>query len=263
MTMLLSCRGLSVSFGGVHALVDVELDLAAGQLVGLIGPNGAGKTTLIDAVTGYVRSHGTVQLAGDDVSTLPPHKRARRGLARTWQAVELFDDLSVAHNLQVAAARPTVRSTAAAMLRGPRDAADPACERALALLGLAHLGDRMPEELSQGQRKLVGVARALAQSPLVVCLDEPAAGLDTAESEALGRRLRSVVDDGISLLLIDHDMGLVLSVCDYIVVLNFGRVIASGPPEQVCRDPRVVEAYLGASAKDFQGDLQSVVGGDA
>jgi branched-chain amino acid transport system ATP-binding protein len=229
-TTVLSARGVSVSFGGVRALVDVDLDVPEGKLVGLIGPNGAGKTTFIDAITGFVRSRGTVELAGRDLSGLPPHERARSGLARTWQASELFDDLTVGEHVTVVGQRET--------------------DETLAIVGLESAVDKLPAQLSQGERKLVGVARAMAAAPSVICLDEPAAGLDTAESERLGRQLRQVVDGGTAMLLVDHDMGLVLSVCDVITVLEFGEVIATGTPEEMRRDRRVVEAYLGTAGAE-------------
>jgi branched-chain amino acid transport system ATP-binding protein len=229
---VLRASGVSVSFGGLRALVDVGLEVGEGQLVGLIGPNGAGKTTFIDAISGFVRSRGRVELDGHDLSPLPPHARARRGLARTWQSIELFDDLTVRENLAVAA-------------RG----AD-AIDRALELLGIGALADVMATDLSQAKRKLVGVARALAAEPRLICLDEPAAGLDANESAELGRRLRRLVDAGTSMLLVDHDMGLVLGVCDDVVVLNFGEVIAHGPPEVVRGDPAVITAYLGSAAAE-------------
>jgi branched-chain amino acid transport system ATP-binding protein len=244
---VLSVQSVSVSYGGVHALSDVSLEVEEGQLVGLIGPNGAGKTTFVDAVTGLVPASGRVELDGRDLTGRPPHTRSRRGLARTFQSSELFDDLTVAENLQVTADRPSWW-TALGETLGRRTPANPAVAEALEVLGLQDLAGASAHELSQGRRKLVGVARALAARPRVICLDEPAAGLDTAESAELGRRLRAVADAGTALLLIDHDMSLVMGICDHVVVLEFGKVIASGPPARVRTDPAVIAAYLGASA---------------
>jgi ABC-type branched-subunit amino acid transport system ATPase component/ABC-type branched-subunit amino acid transport system permease subunit len=233
--------GLSVTFGGVHALSEVSLEVREGELVGLIGPNGAGKTTLVDAASGFVASTGRVELGGADLGGLQPYERARRGLARTWQSTELFEDLDVRENLTVAA-----KEGAAASRDGA--ARDEAAAQTLALVGMDWAGQAMPSQLSMGQRKLVGVARALAARPRLLCLDEPAAGLDTRESRELGACLRGLADQGQSMLLIEHDMGLVLGICDRVVVLEFGRVIADGPPEVVRADPRVIAAYLGEDA---------------
>ena len=229
---VLRVNGLSVAFGGVRALSDVDLEVREGELVGLIGPNGAGKTTLIDAVTGFVHFSGTVELDGRDVGRLAPYQRARLGLGRTWQSTDLFDDLDVRENLTVAA---------------PKDTGE--VDSTLASVGIDVASEAMPGQLSQGQRKLVGIARALASSPRLVCLDEPAAGLDTNESEQLGARLRELADQGQSTLLIDHDMGLVLSICDRVVVLEFGKVIADDVPDVVRRDPNVISAYLGGGSQ--------------
>jgi branched-chain amino acid transport system ATP-binding protein len=248
MTPVLKATGISVRFGGVHAVVDVDLEVADGQLVGLIGPNGAGKTTFIDAISGFVRYEGRVELDGGDLTGLPPHVRARRGLARTWQSIELFDDLTIAENLLVASHRPSAWRTVKETVSTPDDASGEVGP-VLELLGLEATADRLPTELSQGQRKLAGIARALVAEPRVVCLDEPAAGLDTRESEELGVRLRRMADDGQSMLLVDHDMGLVLGICDEVVVLEFGEVIARGAPDVVRADPRVIGAYLGSAAE--------------
>jgi len=245
---LLETRDMSVTFGGLRAVNEVNFTVEQGQLVGLIGPNGAGKTTFIDGITGFVRTTGRIELDGREISGLPANKRAALGLGRTWQSLELFDDLTVAENLQVAAERQSPGSFLADLVHPRRSRDEGGVEYALDVLDLRDLAGKMPNELSQGQRKLVSAARALAARPKLVCMDEPAAGLDTAESQALGARLRRIIDADITIFLVDHDMGLVLNVCDYIYVIEFGLLIAQGTPNEIRSDARVIEAYLGESA---------------
>ena len=254
-SVLLVATDISVSFGGLKALDDVDLSVADGQLVGLIGPNGAGKTTFIDAISGFVPYSGRVELDGRELEGLGAHRRAALGLARTWQSVELFDDLSVRENLAVASYHPSVWATVKETFSRPVSSTD-AADAALELLGLESIADAQPEDLTQTQRKLVGIGRALAAQPRLLCLDEPAAGLDTVEGDELGRRLRAVVDAGTPMLLIDHDMGLVLGISDYVVVVEFGKVIAQGTPEVVRRDPHVIAAYLGSAAADLEATVE-------
>ncbi len=254
MTPVLEAHALSVSFGGVRAVVDVDLTIEPGQLVGLIGPNGAGKTTFIDAISGFVPYRGSVMLDGNDLSGKAPHVRARMGLARTWQSIELFDDLTVHENIAVASQHPSALGAVREVVSRPTDGTAQV-EEALRIFELEGLSEAMPSELSQAHRKLVGVARALAAAPRLLCLDEPAAGLDTLESEALGRHLRETVDKGTTTLLVDHDMGLVLTISDYVVVLEFGEVIAQGSPETVRADPKVISAYLGAAGAEVSAEL--------
>jgi branched-chain amino acid transport system ATP-binding protein len=242
--------GLSVAYGGVRAVDRADLSVAAGEVVGLIGPNGAGKTTLIDAITGFVRCEGSVVLDGRDISGLPPHRRARLGMARTFQLVELFDDLTIAENVAASNERPSWRGVARDLVRPRPVRVDGVVGDALDLLGLSGVGDRLPTDLSHGQRRLAACARAVVGHPSLICMDEPAAGLDSSESRVLGGHLRSIVEHGSAILLVDHDMSMVLEVCDRIYVLEFGKVIASGTPDEVRRHPAVVAAYLGRTAGD-------------
>jgi branched-chain amino acid transport system ATP-binding protein len=251
---LLQTTEMSVTFGGLRAVNAVDFAVPEGSLVGLIGPNGAGKTTFIDGITGFVPTTGRIEFDGHDITHLPVHKRARMGLGRTWQSLELFDDLTVQENLFVAADKQTARNFLLDMVNPSRKRERKDVEAALDILGITDLATSMPNEISQGQRKLVSAARALATRPKLVCMDEPAAGLDTDESIQLGRGLRRIVDSGTSIFLVDHDMGLVLSICDYIYVIEFGVKIAGGTPSEIKRNPKVIAAYLGESAKASEAD---------
>ena len=231
---LLEVKNLTVRYGGVLAVDDVSFDVAAGQIVGLIGPNGAGKTTTIDALCGFHSYEGSVALAGQGVDGYPPHRRAGLGLARTFQLAGVADDLTVEENVQVGQ-----------HMAGGHEPAD--LTRILDELGLVDMRELQVSMLSQGQRQLVSVARALAGGPRLLLLDEPAAGLDSTESLWLAERLRRVAETGVTILLVDHDMSLVLNLCDVIDVLDFGALIATGTPNQIRGDQSVSTAYLGAT----------------
>jgi branched-chain amino acid transport system ATP-binding protein len=261
---LLDVRGLRVAYGGVVAVNNVDLRVAEGHVQGLIGPNGAGKTSMIDALTGYHRpGAGSVVFGGVDITRTRAHRRARMGLVRTFQSVELFDDLTVDENLLVASERAGVGQALREIFMPAKAFDRSAVDWALSVCDLGEVSERYPHEISHGQRKLVGVARALAQRPRLVLLDEPAAGLDTDESIELGKRLRSLPDQhGVSVLLVDHDMGLVLSVCDRLMVLDFGSRIAEGTPAEIREDPRVLAAYLGTQgAPEAVGRQGAAAGG--
>jgi ABC-type branched-subunit amino acid transport system ATPase component len=233
-SVILEIRDVSVQFGGVQALEAVTMSVTAGSLTGLIGPNGAGKSTLVDAICGVVPAGGRVLFEGHDLVGLRPHRRARRGMARVFQAAELCDDLTVLENVVVGPFRTRRERPVYA-------------RQVLELLQLDHVADRHVDELSTGQRRLVAIARALAQGPRLLLLDEPAAGLDNRESGWLGHQLLAVRDSGVTVVMIEHDLRFLLRICDHLHVLNFGKLIASGPPNVVCRQPEVVAAYLGGA----------------
>lgn len=249
MKTVLHTESLTVSFGGLKACNEISLDVYEGELLGLIGPNGAGKTTFINAVTGFVPWSGEIQFDGDSLKGLAPHRIAHRGLSRTWQSLELFGDISVRANLEVAATKLTP-TLAVRDYFGSSQRVTERVDETIAALEMESIVDELPDDLSMGYRKLVGVARALVAQTQLVLLDEPAAGLDRTETTWLAEKLRQVIDYGISILLVDHDMGLVLNVSDRIHVIDFGKTIAVGSPADIRDNAAVIGAYLGTGGGD-------------
>lgn len=230
--------GAGVRYGGVNALCAVSFSVEPGCVTGLIGPNGAGKTTLINATTGIVRpTSGAIYLDDRRIDGLPQHAIARAGIARTYQNIRLFAELSVAENIEAGGYRLSV------------PLAERALQTLLAAAGLGHVGlDARAGSLSYGDQRRLEIARAMAAIPPVVMLDEPAAGMNPHETQALGDHIRGLAANGAAVLLVEHDMRLVFAICDRVIVLNFGEVIAAGTPAEISRDPAVVEAYLGSEA---------------
>ncbi|MEY2588463.1 MAG: branched-chain amino acid transport system ATP-binding protein [Acidimicrobiaceae bacterium] len=239
----LDVRGVTVRFGGNIALEGVSLSAEAGQVTGLIGPNGAGKTTLFNVVTGLQPpTRGSVMLDGRDITSLAPFKRARAGLARTFQRLELFTLLSVRANIRVAA--DIHRSYTRDAEHDPDRVADEVLER----LGLAALGDTRVDQLPTGLARLVEIGRALATRPRVLLLDEPASGQDEAETDALAGLLAELAAEGMAVLLVEHDVQLVMRACQLVHVLDFGEILAVGTPDEVRNNQAVLTAYLGSTA---------------
>jgi ABC-type branched-subunit amino acid transport system ATPase component len=247
---LLSVQGLSVHYGGVTAVDGVDLDVEDGSFVGLIGPNGAGKTTLIDAIGGFCRSAGAIDFLGRRITEMSAFRRSRLGIGRTFQGGELFDDLTVLDNVTVGSYRGSIRGAVGEVLRCRAAEVAPATLAGLDTFGLAEYANSVVRDLPVGLRKLVAVARALAARPRLLLLDEPAAGLDEIESARLGEALRGLPARGTTVMLVDHDMDLVMTVCDTVHVLDAGRIIASGTGAEVQADPLVREAYLGVLVLD-------------
>jgi branched-chain amino acid transport system ATP-binding protein len=246
-TPCLRVANLTVHHGGLVALHDVSVTVPAGEIAGLIGPNGAGKTTFIDTLSGFTApTSGRIELDGEPIDALGPHERARRGLVRTFQSLELFDDLTVRENLLVAAQRPGRWSLLGDLVRARRPEPE-VVDEVLSQLELGPVRDRRTDELSNGQRHLVALGRALVARPRLLLLDEPAAGLDTRETAELGEILRTLPGTGVTVLLVDHDMSIVLGVCDTVHVVDFGGLIASGTPARIRNDPMVISAYLGTT----------------
>jgi len=251
---LLQIDQVNKHFGGVAALTDVSLSIQPGEIYGLIGPNGAGKTTFFNVMTGlYTPDSGRFQLDGQDYKPASVHQVAQAGIARTFQNIRLFNAMSALENVMVGRHVRTRNGLWAALSRHRRAQEEEAQTRAhahrlLAYVGLAGFANYRADSLSYGHQRRLEIARALATEPRLLALDEPAAGMNAAEKVQLRGLLEKIRDDGHTLLLIEHDVKLVMGVCDRISVLDYGQVIAVGAPAQVRRDPAVIQAYLGASA---------------
>ena len=244
MNDFLNVENISVYFGGHIAVNEVSLTIDPGTVTGLIGPNGAGKTTLFNVISGLIApSSGRVMFADNDITSLAPHKRARIGIGRTFQKLELFNSLSVVDNIRVSLEISTQWNNSRTPILGSDINSE--IERILDLTGLDSVRNSMASEIPTGQARLVELSRALVLSPSLLLLDEPASGQNDEETESFGLLLRKLCNSGISIFLVEHDMSLVMNTCDLVNVLDFGSVIAKGTPAEIQEHELVIEAYLG------------------
>ena len=248
---LLEVRGLTRRFGGVTAVNEVTFSVAGSRIKGIIGPNGAGKTTLFNLIAGALAPHaGEVRFQGRRISGLAPHQVSARGIARTFQNVRLFAGMTVVETVMVGRHRHGHTGLVAGLLGLPSAAREERRSRAEAVaalerLGIGHMAEAQATELALGHQRAVELARALALQPALLLLDEPAAGLNMRETTELARLIRTIQEDGVAVLLVEHDMSLVMDVCDELVVISFGEKIAEGTPHQIQSDPEVLRVYLG------------------
>ncbi|HYD64458.1 ABC transporter ATP-binding protein [Azospirillum sp.] len=248
----LTARNIDLSFGGIRVLRNLDLEFRPGEITGLIGPNGAGKTSLFNCLTGAYRpQQGAIALGGRSLSGLPPAARAAHGVVRSFQTVALCPDLTVVENVMMGLARNHRAGWLNAFLPLPRGRRERAAMRtaalaALAEFGLADAADRSPAQLPPGNQRLVEIARAIVGRPTVLLLDEPAAGLNNSETRDLTRALQRLASPDLVMVVVEHDMDLVMTLCDRIYVLNFGEFVACGTPRDVRENPDVVRIYLGS-----------------